>query len=526
MTSSLPRTPDTPDQITLTSHVWGRDKNERYYIEKRDTLKDQYTALVNESITRNRATFEAHMIFIMSRNKRHGFRGIKPEVKDEIWMSRGLALWLDFTDGHLQHWCEFMNESLINNLFLAAKVYLTTLSQHYGRWVAGGPERNYPLRLIRNMAALLEATVASFFENHNHNELLPPPNPVRFPQINYKHALGLPAFYRLNIEKDYASNPDVESVTVRVPNYLDDGVEYKNPSEFVEKWARWSSSYWKHMIKLDIKTAFETRLHQYNVGQFEHLPFFKSTWLGGVLEDVEMYPLIRDKKPWDRRGQQMIRRIAGVDPSTVFLKNTPAANWCKMMNDELIQQVYTTANTVIYLYNIHILERTPQQDKTYLFKQMILPQISHICNMFFNILKESPRIQSIEDMGIDWSGHWGMAMFVRLNFREIDEDYFKTLYPPRDGETSSVDYETELEDEEEEADRLQRNMLDKYHPFSGPVIPESQYLQSVGLNLAYLTHKNMLRGGASSALIGRSGDAFSCILSELSKGRRSERASI
>jgi hypothetical protein len=118
-----------------------------------------------------------------------------------------------------------------------------------------------------------------------------------------------------------------------------------------------------------------------------------------------------------------------------------------------------------------------------------------------------------------------MAMFVKINFREIDEDYFKTLYPPPDGETSSVDYETELEDEEEEAARLQTNMLYKYYPFSGPVIPESEYLKSVGLNLAYLTHENMLGDGASSALIGRSGDAFSCILSELSKGRSGKGAS-
>ena len=514
MSGVLPRTPDTPDQITLTSHVWGRGRDESYYIEKRDILKDKYTTLVINSTTRDNNIFEAHMIFNMSYDMRHGFRGIKPTVKDTIWMDKGLELWLEFTGGHLLHWCEFMNESLINNLFLAAKVYLSTLRENYGRGVIGGPGGRYPGHLIQNVGTLLQATVDSFFENHDHNELLPPPIPVRFPQINFKHVLGLSAFYRLNIAKDYVNNNELESVTVRVPNYMDDGVEYKNPGEFVEKWARWSSSYWKNMIEPDIKKAFQTRLHQYDIGRLEHLPFFKTIWLGGVLEDVGMYPLIREKKPWDRRGQQMMRRIASLDPNTVFSKNTPATNWCKMMSDELIQQVYTTVNTVIYTYNIHVGQRRPEQDKTYLFEKMILPKIPQTCSLFFNILKESPRLLFVEDKGIDWSGHWGMAMFVKINFREIDEEYYDSLYPHAD---DVADYETELEDEEEEAARLQKNKLYNHYPYPGPVMPESEYLKSTALNLAFLSQRNMLGDGASSAFVGRGGDAFSGILSELTK---------
>ncbi len=57
--------------------------------------------------------------------------------------------------------------------------------------------------------------------------------------------------------------------------------------------------------------------------------------------------------------------------------------------------------------------------------------------MFFRIDSRTPSIShrflkaDEEDKQIaQWSGNWGMRMFIQQNFIEITEEYYRTLHPP------------------------------------------------------------------------------------------------
>ena len=478
---------DPLDQITLTSHVWGTDKDRAYYLRKIDTLQNGYTILAIESVARSIDAFMENMID----QSDEGYVGLKPSVKQILW-TQGLDLWLEFSEGHLLHWCEFMNESLINILFLGVKVYFHSLNHHHYtvRGIKGRTLAPSQIQVDR-LGMLLRYTVSSFFENHDHDEYI---NGVRYPQINFNHVFGLPAFYRLNILKNYALNPTQESVVVKVPDWKD-GVEYKNTADFVQIWERWSESYWKHMVKPSLEEANERGEHQFAIREprFMLMPLFRRTDLGnGTVQNVGLNPFIKEMKRWSKRGYHMFRRMVTINAHSPHLKDTPVNNWCKMMNDELIHQVYVTANTVLFVTNFYL--PTPEHiTEEYIVEFMIYPQISQTCQMFFEINKNSQQIEAKEDRGIDWSGHWGMPMFSKKNFKRIEP-------PPTGG------YSDDSEEEDE---------ADYNYPFPYPVMPLSECMREVGLNLGFLTLRGMLRENASDAMVGRHQDDLAEIISQV-----------
>jgi hypothetical protein len=336
--------------------------------------------------------------------------------------------------------------------------------------------------------------VNSFFENHDHIEYI---NGNRYPQINFNHVLGLPAFYRLNILKDYVLNPTVESVVVKVPDWKD-GVDYKNAGDFVQIWKRWSKSYWENMVKLSLDEAHQNGTYQFAIrgARFMQMPFFRRTDIG----NAGLNPFIKEMKRWNKRGYQMIRRMVTMNAITSPMADTPVNNWCKMMNDELIHQMYVAGNTALYVTNFY-LPKPAHIDDDYIVQFMILPQISQTCQLFFEMSKDSHSIEAREDRGIDWSGHWGMPMFFKKNFKRIEPEVYHQnsgILPPPE------EYSDEEDDEP-----------DYYYPFPYPVMPLSEYMSKVGFNLACLTSRNMLRENASDAMVGRHQDDLTGIMSQL-----------
>lgn len=369
---------ESPYEITLHGHIWtDPDVNNAYYIRRLETLKTKLKDLVISNTCLNKVVYNENIIWM----------GVSPFLKSsasKAWVAPSLSFWKEFTDDKLDNWCNFMSESLINTTVIAANIFISSKHEMSG-------ERHSIDDL--HMRPFLKYSIDRFFDMHHHQ--------ISDEKYNIIYSLGLKEFYRLNVlERD---RRQVIKISVPCPyNY-------------------------------DSTESFETYISK-SVGDYcglinDSLP--NNMILPETVNDGTM-PVLSIKRDLIERGLNIWNYLAGPISRDEVLAGVKEP-WCKLMNDELITQLCTTGNSVLYIRR--------------LMKNVRLFNVSEI--EFVNILKYYLRgtchnyfcidCRDVVNLGgrrmvrseNQWSGHWGLKMFFRLNFRRIDPDFFYNLYQER-----------------------------------------------------------------------------------------------
>jgi hypothetical protein len=107
----------------------------------------------------------------------------------------------------------------------------------------------------------------------------------------------------------------------------------------------------------------------------------------------------------------------------------PPFLWCRMMNYELIDQLYMTGNTILYIKSVHLSEYwDARMTRETLILNMNETRVNFFlvnCNVYF-VLRPGIRVLGIVNQ---WSGRWGLKMLFERNFKRIDREYYDVLFP-------------------------------------------------------------------------------------------------
>jgi hypothetical protein len=394
------------DQITLRSRVWGEGVfSHEFYIGRLNTLKTNYKHFL---LTQIDDIFQDHMI-----RRDTDCLGLNPKLKS-VWTPVFLQYWLEFTDNNIVNWCQYMNESMINALYLGVKVCFSCHKAYF----PSVPTTH----IIRLLLESLEFTMDDFFDSHDI---------LQDKSVNYNHAIGLVAFYKLNVQ-----NIQDQVLSIRVPS-LKDGVAFSSSQEFARKLNTLQNSYFR-LIKdgieqmcTDIEPLFT--LYEKRIGVNV---YFKAT-LNSALKDII-----------SRKGEELWISMA----LTTAEAHT---HWCRLMNDELISQIYTACNCVKFCNDKSKNQVEGKLGIHALFKQMFELCLERTCINFLLVDSVNTPTNVREEDRIQWSGNWGMKMFCMENFYLVDDAYYNLL--------NGIDpYDTEPDDQ--------------YYPLSAASIPRDQSL--------------------------------------------------
>lgn len=481
-------------QITLDGPVWDEsERNDTNYNAKLDTLKTDYLLMVlRDTVQRNTDShvFKKNVLrdvinpgeeSVLVRNL-----GLCSHVKKDLWMPNGLALWMRFTDNKLLHWCQFMNESLINSLFLAVKVFYSCLNGQYYRKRTGLKNLDEAIDVMDTdrLRGVLVHTLSTFFDNHNKGK------------VNCDHVFGLAAFYGLNVE-----HMAVPNVTMTVP-HIDDGVDYDRPADFVENWMRYSNEVMDETIYENLHSMMDESFVHDHVGRKIGLD---ARWKAG-------------ENGWGKQIEKCFRQIAN-------LPHTESTQWCKMMSDELVSQIYTTVSSVLHVLNTEQLNRGHSID--YIRLPMIRQSVQRTYFMFFLIDSRTPctsdgmkRANEADKQIAQWSGNWGMSMFIQQNFKPITGEYYDTLYGEEPPELTDDEdaWETQSDSQGSEGDG-------GAFPFSDPQMTQRDYRERA-LAFAPTNMPNMLRDRNTPAALEASNltpELLQMIMRQIATNRRPKR---
>ena len=500
--SSMASRDDEPFyQITLEGPVWDTgNRNPQYFQEKIDILKTNFERMILRTTTLRDSGGDDSVAFrqnIMRHPGRTRSLGLQSHVKKDLWMADGLSYWMEFTENKLPHWCQFMNESLINLLFLGVKVFYDILNNGvwFGRGMTAGISTT-PIdpQYTERLEAFLKHALDTFFKSHGTG------------QVNSDHLLGLQEFYRLNV-----NDVDGDPVTMSVPCHTY-GVTFDSPAEFVDNWMRYTTEFWTQTIlgdlgRADLPLISQTIRYQ-DGGEFQFL--------------LGLSPLIKHSHQWGALGEMCFRNIVKL-PHDIQAVNNAATNWCKMMSDELISQIYMTVSTILYVLNTFPPQNT--QGRQFPTLETIRNHVLRTYNLFFRIDSRTPsNVREImtatvaEQQLAKWSGHWGMSMLIHQNFRHITEDYYETLH---DGDNPpELIGDEDPDGTESDSASIGSEGDSTYFPFNGPRMSQGEYMDRA-LAFASITSPKMRIDGSMSNVVNRlSSENIQQIMENVASSRR------
>lgn len=318
-------------------------------------------------------------------------------------MDNGVLLWNEFADGKLKHWCRYMNESLINIIFLSSNVYIQSLYQK-GEGIIYGQQS---LIVCDRLREFLIFVVDTFFMCHDSER-----RNVSF--MEQWHILGLAHFYKLNVTERGSDN----SITMSVPYPVD----YTTPRQFSDL---------MNSLIISFIDMFQNRFsHQF---QHETVPYtqIQNTYGGHIQWIIKDYVSIED---FQFRGVILLSERLLL--SSFENLSTEQYVWCRGMIDELLGQLYAAFNA---LYYVHVICKPPGEDQNdrVAFIHMFTHPIQDVCTNFFQI--DCVRVAPMIPNKNQWSGEWGIKMFFESNFWRVNEELYEQIYPD-DSEIYTRDY--------------------------------------------------------------------------------------
>ena len=396
-------------EVTLSGDAWSEygDVNEEFYLRKVGELQARYTELLLRNTV---GTLEAYYKAFIWEDAERCF---KTQIYD-ILMEEGFLLWNEFANGKLEHWCRYMNESLINIIFLSSNVYFKTLKE-YNDSSSLEIRDNVFIREAnaeRNrewLSDFLTFVVFTFFGSHENERLRPNKTLMK--------VLGLARFYRMIMLKSGSK----ATMKVPFPVYFDCPGEFsmcmtKLTSSFTDTLQRQFGSYYR-----PITIAYD-RVRNQTTGE-------SIQWITKEND----YQWILDFEAKHADSMKNMVKIRGPDQPI-----DDCSDWCRSMTSELIDQVYATLNAVNYVHVMykHILEEHEFNAGRAALRYLM--PIEDTCSNFFQIdcIKglqlTRPGLVGDRYSGLrnknQWSGRWGIKMFYEMNFFRADEELHNDLY--------------------------------------------------------------------------------------------------
>ena len=350
----------TAYEITLSSGVWNAEGiTEEDYQGRIGLLQQKYTVLVLSTTMENKDIFDQNIQWMGQENY---FK--KPLI--ERWLREGLVLWFEFTSKKLLNWCYFMNESLINALSISLQVYYNFIREiHRVRPGLEDREQGY-------LKYVLIDVIANFFDRYQEERTL---------NFGRQHNMGLAVFTSLNVREIKKGKK-----TVSVPG----DVPYTSPKEFFTLIETNADEY-STMIQEGIDEQIRFDLTQPQIPYLDINFKERCQWL------------IRGRRLWNN-----IIKKRGVGMSD---------DWSIFMNAELLSQLYTGANSLIYMCNRFSIPGRERENFMPLFNKT-LQEICH--GYFFNKI--------ISDGEKKWSVKYGLNGLYEKHFVPISNEVYKTIY--------------------------------------------------------------------------------------------------
>lgn len=371
---------ESPYEITISNHVWDTGNVTRaYYTDQLRLLRNKFEALVLSTIVKNDTVYD----------KSISWKGIaqflKPEVS-QMWVIKALTFWHEFTGGKLRNWCRFMNESLVNSTVIAANIFLTCrgkISQRRHGIDRGGMEN------------ILRFSIREFFYIHLRGS----------EECNLHHSLGLREIYRLNVELENDAEENV--ISLKVPHPID----YELP----------------HNFTIDVFNAVESYCGLIHDSLRENVwGNINDRGGGGITFVQNTVPKLKFKREWIERGLSIWNYLAGPRREG-FIEP-----WCKLMNDELIFQLYMTGNSVFFVRTLMESLNMFNISEIY-FNDILKYYMKGTCHNFFCIdCKDYVCLRGPNEWELrsdnQWSGHWGIKMLFEQNFKKIEGEFYNNLF--------------------------------------------------------------------------------------------------
>ena len=403
---------DKPYEITLSGAAWEDiSATEDFYMDQVGLLKDRYIDLLLANTVQTEDTY-FHLF-----NRNDIIHSLKPKLYD-ILEVQGLSLWNDFARHRLPHWCQFMNESLMNTIFLSTNCYfhLMEISPILGA-VHRATNQNH-----QRLEEVLKYVVDVFFLTHEYERT----NAAYYSQTENWHTLGLAHFFRLNV----LENAPAIKVTVPFP------VHFETPKELEQLMSG---------TIIGFRTMFRNYFNADYGGIFPSLVYDRGN-ITNIFGESPQWP---NKKSTilDYFRKKGMFLIDGLIPFSDKLELRNRMAWCRLLTDELISQIYAALNMAMY---VHFKYR----DIFYPTRQIALQNkpfdndplgqlIGDICSDFFQVdctkcsQNTTPHLvdDSSNEHGMSlgnknqWSGKWGIRMFFHLNFVRVNRKVNEFIYP-------------------------------------------------------------------------------------------------
>ena len=410
---------DKPYEITLSGAAWEDiSATEDFYRNQVGLLKNRYIDLLLANTVQTEDTY--FHLFIWN----DAIHSLKPKLYD-ILEVQGLSLWNDFARHRLPHWCQFMNESLMNTIFLSTNCYLHLMEIapiSTGVFLHMATDQNR-----QRLEEVLKFVVDVFFLSHDYERT----NAAYYKRTENWHTLGLAHFFRLNV----LENAPAIKVTVPYP------VHFETPKALEQLISR---------TIVEFRNMFRNYFNADNDVRFPSLVYDR----GNITNDFAERPRWAYKisktsgyyQP-EARGMFLIHSLIPSQSDGLQLKNHMA--WCRLMTDELIRQIYAALNMAMYVhfkYRKHFYPIRQIASRNKPFDNYQLSQmIGDICSNFFQVdcikwSQNTARLPQLVDDSINehgmslrnknqWSGKWGIRMFYHLNFVRVNREVNEFIYP-------------------------------------------------------------------------------------------------
>jgi hypothetical protein len=324
-------------------------------------------------------------------------------VKNQ-WMADGLYHWQifffgEFSEDKTNHWCQMMNEDLMNSLVIAFDLFSDAIKGYkYSTLGDNFTANNVGERIRQDLRPFLIYMIDMFFSLSDKNE----------------KSFGLAKYFKVL----QTGNPD----SIMVPT----GIQYESPAAFAKLIKTCRTEYF--MLFVNTITSSNFMLSDGD----EYIPLFLANELGnlGILN-----PRAKTSEDWVANGydrwSEIILSYGGCSPSN--------HKWCVMMNARLLDQVYFSVNALLFLFNKHGKSYVPPVDpiagelqvdaQTYLLTMIIPPVIVWVCCGFFDALDISANAGRVEDRNIVvFSGTWGMPMLFHQHFVKASLEMYSEMY--------------------------------------------------------------------------------------------------
>lgn len=396
-------------EITLSGDAWrDEDVSEDFYFAKLEHLKRGYTELLLKNTVETLETYYRRV------RRDNSIISFNTELYD-ILMAEGVLLWNEFAKNRLKHWCEYKNESLVNIIFLSSNLYFESLDE----FEQGLKQAEISVQMQRDrLEKFLTFVLDTFFIDHE----------MEFQNMGrnecQRHILGLTDFYVRN------TDGEEESLSIQVPYPIH---MFKTPREFQDAM--------DNIIEGSVtmfKALFADEVYRPISVAYDGIKDISNPSI-----PIQWFPKERNIDRHFRLQMNALTLLETLIFSETYSSmlsyqrlriNDDHVNWCILMVDELIVQVYAAVNAIMSVWCMYWSKKESAHDRDRARVMRNLPRyldkkITEVCINFFKINCKTWHDSRVMRNKNQWSGKWGIKMYFEQNFRRVDEKLYIRQYP-------------------------------------------------------------------------------------------------